>query len=99
MKFDRLNKILKLNSMDQSDSSSRVIINLDNINQWPKFEKLFHDGKIKSDSKGRLRYLHGAPVGDLILIRINKDGTKIYKESAEEWFDPESPKGKEFIWP
>lgn len=44
----------------------RIRITKDNIKNWPKFEALLNDGKIKFDSIGRLRYLHGAPVGDLI---------------------------------
>jgi hypothetical protein len=35
----------------------------------------------------------------MILVRIAKDGTPVYKESAEEWFDPESPRAHEFVWP
>ena len=81
------------------EKMERIRITIDNIDQWPSFKALLDDGKIKFDSKGRLRYLHGAPVGDLVQIRINKDGTRIYKESAAEWFDPESPKAKEFVWP
>ena len=76
----------------------RIRINIDNINDWPKFAQLLNDGKIKTDSKGRLRYLHGAPVGDLIHLKTDKNGQKIYKESAEEWFDPESSKAKFFFW-
>ena len=70
-----------------------------NIDEWPTFLKLLNEGKIKFDKVGRLRYLHGAPVGDLMLTGINKDGTPKYKESADDWFDPESKKAKEFIWP
>ena len=66
--------------------------------QVKELEKLILDGKAKFDIQGRLRYLHGAPVGDLILTK-KKDGTPIYKESPEEWFDPESPKAEEFVWP
>jgi len=69
------------------------------IKDFPKFEALLNDGKIKFDSKGRLRYLHGAPVGDLIHTKTDKNGNKIYKEIAEEWFDPESQAAKEFVWP
>lgn len=76
-----------------------IRITKDNIEAWPKFKELYDVGKIKFDSKGRLRYLHGAPVGDLILSRVNKDGAHIYKESASEWFDPEGQKAKDFIWP
>ena len=77
----------------------RIRITKDNINKWTKFETLLNDGKIKFDTTGRLRYLHGAPVGDLIQTRTDKNGHPIYQEIAEEWFDPESQKAKEFIWP
>jgi hypothetical protein len=60
---------------------------------------MFEEGKVIFDTKGRLRYEHGAPVGDLVLYRVNKDGTAKYKESAEEWFDPESPMARDFKWP
>ncbi len=76
----------------------RIRITKDNIKNWPKFDALLNDGKIKFDSTGRLRYLHGAPVGDLIQTRTDKKGQPIFQEIAEEWFDPESPKAKEFIW-
>ena len=76
----------------------RTRITKENIRNWPKFENLLNDGKVKFDSKGRLRYSHGAPVGDLIQTRIDKKGKPIYQESTEEWFDPESQKAKEFIW-
>ncbi|UPT68966.1 MAG: hypothetical protein M0D57_10245 [Sphingobacteriales bacterium JAD_PAG50586_3] len=76
-----------------------IRITKDNIDNWPKFKALYDTGKIKFDSKGRLRYLHGAPVGDLILIRVNKDGTPTYKEGGSECFDPGSQNAKDFIWP
>jgi hypothetical protein len=76
-----------------------ITVTLANIAQWPKFEKLYDEGKIVADKKGRLRYLHGAPVGRLILTRTLKDGTARYQESAEEWFDPDSQRAREFIWP
>jgi hypothetical protein len=76
-----------------------VILTLSNLANWPAFKKLFDDGKIVADKKGRLRHPHGAPVGKLILVRINKDGTPRYKESAEEWFDPGSPMALAFKWP
>ncbi|HLO91112.1 MAG TPA: hypothetical protein VK172_08110 [Lentimicrobium sp.] len=78
---------------------NRIRITKENIKDWPKFDDLLNDGKLKFDSKGRLRYLHGAPVGDLIQTRIDKNGNPIYKEIAEEWFDPDSPKANDFIWP
>lgn len=77
----------------------RIRITKENIKNWPKFEALLNDGKIKFDSTGRLRYLHGAPVGDLIQTRTVKQGQSIFQEIADEWFDPESQKAKEFIWP
>ncbi|OXG05871.1 hypothetical protein BC749_1219 [Flavobacterium araucananum] len=70
-----------------------------NIKNWPKYEMLLNDGKIKFDSNGRLRYLHGAPVGDLIQWQKAKKGQSIFQEISEEWFDPESQKAKDFIWP
>lgn len=77
----------------------KIRITKDNIRSFAKFEALLNDGKIKFDSTGRLRYLHGAPVGDLIQARTDKKGQPIFQESVEEWFDPESQKAKEFIWP
>lgn len=80
-------------------AEQRIRLTKENIEHWPGFSKLLKDGKVKFDSQGRLRYIHGAPVGDLVLVRINKDGTAKYKETANEWFDPESGKAREFIWP
>jgi len=77
----------------------RIRITKDNIKNWPKLEDLVNDGKIKFDSTGRLRYLHGAPVGDLIQTGINKKGQSVFQETTEEWFDPVSENAKEFIWP
>jgi hypothetical protein len=79
--------------------SPEIILTTDNVAAWPKFKKLLDDGKIVADKKGRLRYRHGAPVGKLIHVRSAKDGTPVYQESAEEWFDPGSKKAQEFIWP
>ena len=76
----------------------RVRLTKKNIDNWPSFFRLLTEGKIKFDNNGRLRYLHGAPVGDLVLVRVNKDGTPKYKESAKEWFGPESEKAKNFKW-
>ena len=76
-----------------------IIVTPENVAQWPKFKKLLDDGKIVADKKGQLRYLHGAPVGRLILTRTLKDGTGRYQESAAEWFDPESQRAREFVWP
>ena len=78
---------------------AKVRLTEDNIDCFPSFKRLLDDGKIVVDATGRLRYPHGAPVGELILTRILEDGTPRYKESATEWFDPESPKAKSFVWP
>lgn len=76
----------------------RVRITPENISKWSKIYAVFQSGQSKFDSQNRLRYLHGAPVGDLILIKVEKNGKPIYKESTEEWFDPESQKAINFIW-
>jgi hypothetical protein len=76
-----------------------VVLTVSNVADWPAFKKLLDDGKIVADKKGRLRYPHGAPVGKMILTRVNNDGTPHYKESAEEWFDPESPRARDYVWP
>ena len=78
---------------------AEIVLTSSNIGQWPKFKQLCDDGKILFDKKGMLRYQHGAPVGKLILVRIAKDGTPDYKESAAEWFDPGSKRAQEFVWP
>ncbi|MFN6943315.1 MAG: hypothetical protein ACK4ND_00095 [Cytophagaceae bacterium] len=52
----------------------RIKITKDNIINWPKFEGLLNEGKVKFDSNGRLRYLHGAPVGDLFQTKTDKKG-------------------------
>jgi len=70
-----------------------------NVGIFPKFKQAFDEGKIVADSTGRLRYKHGAPVGRMILMRVLKDGTPKYAESAAEWFDPDSSKAREFVWP
>jgi hypothetical protein len=69
-----------------------------NVGEWPAFQQLLNDGKFVADKRGRLRYRHGAPVGKMILVRVNKDGTPRYRESAEEWFDPDSPRARAFVW-
>jgi len=76
-----------------------IILTESNIANWPKFKQLFDDGKIVPDKTGRLRYKHGAPVGRLILVRTLKDGTPRYQETADEWFDPDSQRAREFVWP
>ena len=78
---------------------SEIVLTQDNVADWPNFKQLLDDGKIVIDKTGRLRYPHGAPVGKLILTRIRKDGTPVYKESAAEWFDPGSQCAEEFRWP
>ena len=78
---------------------SSIILTPENIVNWPKWNNLLVERKIKFDVENQLRYLHGAPVGELVLIRVNKDGVPIYKELAEGWFDPDSPRAKEFKWP
>jgi hypothetical protein len=83
---------------DKKSKYEQVIrVDANNLNTFPKIEALLNTGKVKFDSKGRLRYLHGAPVGDMILIKIDNDNP-IYKEGGEEWFDPNSQKAKDFIW-
>jgi hypothetical protein len=78
---------------------AEIILTVSNVSELPKFQKLLDDGKIIPDKRGRLRYPHGAPVGRLILTGTAKDGTPRYQESAEEWFDPGSPRAQEFVWP
>ena len=79
--------------------SKEIILTTANVAMFPKFKQLLDDGKIVADSTGRLRYKHGAPVGRLILMRVLKDGTPKYAESTAEWFDPESQRAREFVWP
>lgn len=83
---------------DNRNNTKRIRITKDNIKKFPKFETLLNDGKLKFDSVGRLRYLHGAPVGDLTQTGTDKNGQPIFQEIAEEWFAPESQKAKEFVW-
>ena len=78
---------------------AEAIITTSNVSNWPTINGLFEAGKVVADCTGRLRYPHGAPVGKMVLARVNKDGTPIYRESAEEWFDPDSPRAKSFVWP
>lgn len=87
-----------LGTMDAAHPKE-IILTAANVGMFPKFKQLFDDGKIAADSTGRLRYKHGAPVGRLILMRVLKDGTPKYAESAAEWFDPGSPKAQQFVWP
>ncbi len=84
--------------MTKREPPDRVRLTEENLSNWPSFQELYDQGKLKFDGEGRLRYLHGAPVGDLILSRINKDGKAIYRELANEWFDPESEMAESFEW-
>lgn len=76
-----------------------IRLNEHNILKWPSWKMLLDEGKIKFDINGQLRYLHGAPVGDLVLVKFNKDEFPVYKELADEWFDPNSQKALDFKWP
>ena len=80
-------------------NQKEIVLTLANVAAWPAFQALLDQGKLVADCTGRLRYPHGAPVGKLILVGINKDGTPKYKESAAEWFDPDSERAKRFVWP
>ena len=93
--LDQLKKYFR----GEDEPPKEVILTEKNIDYFPSFKEMLDERLIIPDSKGRLRYLHGAPVGKLLLVKINKDGTPKYKEMANEWFDPESPKAKSFIWP
>ncbi len=90
---------LKLTKLFRKGPADAVVITKDNVDNWPKWKALLDAGKIVPDSRGRLRYLHGAPVGKMMLTRTDKDGNPIYKESADEWFDPGSPMAEKFEWP
>lgn len=76
-----------------------VVITTENLDNWPKIKSLVDAGKVKADSNGRLRYLHGAPVGKMILMTDPGDPNPRYNETADEWFDPDSPKAASFVWP
>ena len=84
--------------MIEPRAKDRVRITRENLATWPSFRTLHEEGKVRFDSKGRLRYLHGAPVGDMLLTDVNEDGEATYNESAEEWFDPDSPMAESFEW-
>ncbi len=79
--------------------AKEIVLTLANVAEWPHFKTLLDEGKIVADTKGRLRYPHGAPVGRMVLASTANDGTPHYKEAADEWFDPGSKKAKEFAWP
>jgi len=85
--------------VDDRTPKACVRLTRDNVGEWPAFCRLLEEGKVRFDSTGRLRYQHGAPVGDMVLVRVNAQGQPVYKESAEEWFDPDSPAAKAFDWP
>jgi hypothetical protein len=84
---------------EPSQPPREIELSRESIHLWPAYQRLLDEGKVVFDRQGKLRYKHGAPVGRLILVRINKDGTPIYKESASEWFDPDSQRASEFVWP
>ena len=71
-----------------------IVLSKDNYVNWPHWKELVDKGKVVVDAEGRLRYSHGAPVGELI-----PSGKGSYLESSEEWFDPDSPAAKSFKWP
>ena len=81
------------------DHPREIVLTVTNVELFPSYNQLLSEGKIRADSHGRLRYPHGAPVGKLLLVRVVKDGTPRYAESAAEWFDPDSPRAREFVWP
>ncbi|ABI81914.1 hypothetical protein Pcar_3295 [Syntrophotalea carbinolica DSM 2380] len=85
--------------MRHQDPPKRITITRENLSNWSTFQKLYDEGKVLFDNMGTLRYLHGAPVGDMVLVRVNRDGKAVYKESAENWFDPDSPAAEKFVWP
>ena len=76
-----------------------IILTTANVERFPAFKKALDEGGIVADKTGRLRYRHGAPVGRLIFVREAKDGSPVYQESADEWFDPGSPIAATFKWP
>jgi hypothetical protein len=78
---------------------TKVIVTISNVADWPKVKALLDQRKVIADKTGRLRYPHGAPVGAMILVSANGDKLPRYKEAAEEWFDPDSQKAREFVWP
>jgi hypothetical protein len=85
--------------MEPSHPPHEIELTRENIQLWPAYQKLLDEGTVLFDRNGKLRYKHGAPVGRMILLKINKDGTPIYNESAMEWFDPDSQRAREFVWP
>ena len=74
-------------------------LSVSNVERFPKYNQLFLDGKIVADSNGRLRYPHGAPVGKMVLSPKSTKDKPMYRESAAEWFDEDSERAKQFVWP
>ena len=68
-------RIFDMRSNSDQEPHERIRLTEKNIDQWPTYDKLLRDGKTKFDGQGRLRYLHGAPVGDLVLTGTDKEGT------------------------
>lgn len=89
----------KRQKQSAKEPRKEIELNLDTIELLPSYQKLKEEKKIIADANGRFRYPHGAPVGKLVLTKTKEDGTPIYRELADEWFDPESPKAREFVWP
>ncbi len=84
--------------MVKKELTKQIRITVDNISEWPKYQKLLNESKLRFDKSNRLRYLHGAPVGDLLFVEYDKNDNPIYRETADEWFDPDSQKSKQFVW-
>ncbi|WP_182498402.1 hypothetical protein [Sphingobacterium cellulitidis] len=86
-------------TLKRTNNDEKIRIESDNIKYLSKIDKPFGDGKVKFDAHGRLGYLHGSPVCDMIFVRNDISDNIIYREIAEEWFDPESQKARDFKWP
>ena len=80
-------------------SPQGVVLTVSNVGEWPAFQRLLAEGKVVADRTGRLRYPHGAPVGRMVPVRAGADGAPRYREAADEWFDPDSPRARAFVWP
>ncbi len=76
---------------------AEVILTASNVGGWPAFARLLASGGVVTDAAGRLRYPHGAPVGRL--VGVGPGGAPRYREAADEWFDPDSPRARSFAWP
>ena len=85
--------------MDRRSSEDGITITEDNLDDWPEFRKMYDAGKVAFDSAGRLRYPHGAPVGVMVQTGIDRNGHPVFRELADEWFDPGSPAARSFEWP